>query len=458
MKVLICGAGQVGFGIAERLSAEENDVSIIDNSASLVQRVSDMLDVRGFVGHGSHPDVLDEAGARDADMIIAVTLHDEVNMVACQVAHSIFNIPTKIARIRAQSYLEPHWRDLFSREHMPIDVIISPEIEVGDMVLRRLSLPGAFETVSFGDGAISVVGVTCGEDCPVVDTPLSQLTELFPDLPAVVVAVVREGRLFVPHGADQMLAGDDAYFVAPNDQVERTLKIFGHDEQQARRVIIAGGGNVGLYVAKRLEELQSSTRLKLIETERERAVEIAEQLNRTVVLHGSALDEEILKEADVANADTMVALTNDDQVNILSCIMTNRLGCARSLCLLNNAGYTAMVRSLGIDASINPRGITVSRVLQHVRRGRIRAVHSIQNGAGEVIEAEALETSPLVGKPLREIDLPDGLRIGAILRDGEVLIPHGSTQIIAHDRVIIFATAENVHEVEQMFRVSLEFF
>ena len=458
MKVLICGAGQVGFGIAERLSAENNDVSIIDNSASMVQRVSDILDVRGFVGHGSQPDVLDEAGARDADMIIAVTLHDEVNMVACQVAHSLFNIPTKIARIRAQSYLEPHWHDLFSREHMPIDVIISPEIEVGEMVLRRLSLPGAFETVSFGDGAISVVGVSCEEDCPVVDTPLTQLTELFPDLPAVVIAVVRDGQLFVPHGGDHLIAGDDAYFVAPNDQVERTLNIFGHDEQQAARVIIAGGGNIGLYVANRLEELQSSTRLKLIESNRERAVEIAEQLNHTVVLHGSSLDEEVLKEADVSNADTMIALTNDDQVNILSCIMSDRLGCDRALCLLNNASYTAMVRSLGIEASINPRGITVSRVLEHVRRGRIRAVHSIQNGAGEIIEAEALDTSPLVGRPLREIDLPDGLRVGAILRDGEVRIPNGETEIKAHDRVVLFATAENVHEVEQMFRVSLEFF
>ncbi|MCG8558990.1 MAG: Trk system potassium transporter TrkA, partial [Hyphomicrobiales bacterium] len=222
MKVLICGAGQVGFGIAERLAAEDNDVSIIDNSSTLVQRVSDILDVRGFVGHGSHPDVLDEAGAREAELIIAVTLHDEVNMVACQVAHSLFDIPTKIARIRDQSYLESHWQDLFSRENMPIDVIISPEIEVGEMVLRRLSLPGAFETASFGDGAITVVGVSCEEDCPVVDTPLRQLTELFPDLPTVVVAVVRNGNLFVPHGDDQLLAGDDAYFVAREDQVERT--------------------------------------------------------------------------------------------------------------------------------------------------------------------------------------------------------------------------------------------
>jgi len=458
MKVLICGAGQVGFGIAERLAAEDNDVSIIDNTPELVQRVSDTLDVRGFVGHGSHPDVLDQAGAADADMIIAVTLHDEVNMVACQLAHSIFNIPTKIARVRAQSYLQPHWRHVFSRDHMPIDVIISPEIEVGDMVLRRLSLPGAFETVSFGDGAVTVVGVVCEEDCPVVDTPLKQLTELFPDLPAVVVAVHRDGRLFVPHGGDQLLAGDEAYFVARADQVERTLKIFGHDEKQARRVIIAGGGNIGLYVAKKLEMMDSRVRLKLIENDREQAVKIAEELNRSVVLHGSALDDEVLREADVANADTMVALTNDDQVNILACIMAERLGCDRSLCLLNSAGYSAIVRSLGIDADVNPRAITVSRVLQYVRRGRIRGVHSIQNGAGEMIEAEALETSPLVGQPLRELDLPDGFRIGAIVRGDEVVIPNGETQIQAHDQVIMFAMADNVREVEQMFRVSLEFF
>ncbi len=458
MKVLICGAGQVGFGIAERLAAEKNDVSVIDNSPELVRRISDLLDVQAFVGHGSHPEILDEAGARHADMIIAVTLYDEVNMVACQIAHSLFNIPTKIARVRAQSYLEPHWRDLFSRENMPIDVIISPEIEVGDMVLRRLSLPGAFETASFGDGAVSVVGVSCEDDCPIVDTPLTQLNELFPDLPAVVVAVLRDGKLFVPHGNDQLLVGDDTYFVARTDQVERTLSIFGHKEKRARRVVIAGGGNIGLYVANQLETLQERTQLKVIENDRSRAVYIADKLKNTVVLHGSSLDQEVLREAGIGNADTIVALTNDDQTNILSCVMANRLGCARTLTLLNSADYASIVRSLGIDAFINPRTITVSRVLQHVRRGRIRAVHSIQNGAGEVIEAEALETSPLVGQPLHDFELPEGLRIGAIIRNGHVLIPSGTTQIEAHDRVVIFATAEHVRDVEQLFRVSLDFF
>ncbi len=458
MKVLICGAGQVGFGIAERLSAEDIDVSVIDNAADLVQRVSDILDVRGFVGHGSHPDVLAQAGADDADMIIAVTRYDEVNMVACEVAHAVFNIPTKIARVRAQGYLQPHWRHMFSRDHLPIDVIISPEIEVGDMVLRRLSLPGAFETVSFAEGTVTAVGVVCEEDCPLIDTPLVQLTELFPDLAVVIVAVQREGRLFVPHGGDQLLAGDEVYFVARTDQVSRTLTIFGLDRKPAQRVVIAGGGNIGLYVATRLEELDNKTRIKLVETERERAVEIAEELKRSVVLHGSSLDEEILREADIGNADTMLALTNNDQANILTCVMAKRLGCERSLCLLNTAGYGSIVRSLGIDADVNPRTITVSRVLQHIRRGRIRGVHTIHNGAGEMIEAEALETSTLVGQPLRELELPPSMRIGAIVRDGEVSIPDGDTRIKAHDRVVIFATADTVKDVEHMFRVSLEFF
>ena len=458
MKVIICGAGQVGFGIAERLSAEANDVSVIDSSPQLIQTISDMLDVRGFVGHGSHPDVLDQVGGGDADMIIAVTLHDEVNMVACQVAHSLFKIPTKVARVRAQSYLREHWRDLFSRENMPIDVIISPEIEVGEMVLRRLALPGAFDVMSFAEGQIAIVGVTCEEECPVVDTPLAQLTELFPDLRSVVVGIVRDNRIFVPRSGDQMLVGDEVYFVAARDEVERTLSIFGHEEKQASRVIIAGGGNIGLFVARELEARGSRARAKIIEASRSRAIAIADDLSRTVVLHGSALDEEILREADVEQADTMVALTNDDQVNILSSVMAKRLGCQRALALINNAGYTSILRSLGIDAHVNPRAVTVSKILQHVRRGRIRGVHTVREGQAEVLEAEALDTSPLIGQPLREVALLDGMRIGAIYRQGKVIIPRGDTQINAHDRIVIFALADKVPQVEQMFRVSFEYF
>ncbi|MEL6374009.1 MAG: Trk system potassium transporter TrkA [Pseudomonadota bacterium] len=458
MKIIVCGAGQVGAGIGERLAAEGHDISIIDSSAELVQRVNDSLEVRALHGHGSHPQMIDEAGGRDADMIIAVTLHDEVNMMACQVAHSLFDIPVKIARVRAQTYLQREWASLFSRENMPIDFIISPEIEVGETVMRRLALPGAFETISFADGLVSAVGLSCGPECPIVDTPLRQLTELFPDLPSVIIAIVRDGRLFVPHGDDQLVVGDDAYFVAPVDQVPRTLKIFGHEEQQARRIVIAGGGNIGLYVAKTIEAREPSLRLKIIETNRGRAEEISEELSRTVVLNGSALSEDLLREADVQHADAIVALTNDDQANILACVLARQLGCERSLCLLNNASYASVIRSLGIDAQVNPRGITVSRVLQHVRRGRIRGVHSIHNGTGEIIEAEALETTPVVGKRIRDIVPSEGVRFGAIIRDGAVIIPTGTTELRARDRVVLFASAEHVREVEQMFRVGLEYF
>ena len=458
MRVIICGAGQVGYGIAERLAAEQNDVSVIDTSADLIRGVRDNLDVRGFVGHGSHPEVLQKAGAQEADMIIAVTLHDEVNMVACQVAHSLFNVPTKIARIRAQSYLQPHYMDLFSRDHLPIDVIISPEVEVGDMVLRRISLPGATDVVRFADSRILLVAIECLEDCPVVNTPLAQLSELFPDLTSTVVGVLRGERLFVPHSADQLVTGDLAYVVTSKDQVRRTLGLFGHEEQEATRMVIAGGGNIGLYVARALEQRQSRTRVKIIESTRERAVAIADELRRTVVLHGSALDQKVLLEADVQSADLMVALTNDDQVNILSSVMAKRLGCKSNLVLINNPTYHEFTRTLGIDAHVNPRNVTISRVLQHVRRGRIRAVHSVHRGAAEVIEAEALETSPLVGAPLRELELPDGMRIGAVYRDGEMITPSGSLRIKPRDRVVMFALEKAVKQVEQMFRVSLEFF
>jgi trk system potassium uptake protein TrkA len=458
MRIIICGAGQVGYGIAERLAAEKNDISIIDTSPELIQAVRDSLDVRGFVGHGAHPDVLEKAGAQQADMIIAVTLYDEVNIVACEVAHALFNVPMKVARIRSQSYLQPHYQDLFSRDHLPIDVIISPELEVGEMVLRRIALPGATDVVRFAENKIAMVAIECLEDCPVINTPLAQLSELFPDLPATVVGVTRNGKLFIPRSADQLVAGDLAYVVTTKDQVRRTLGLFGHEEQEATRIVIAGGGNIGLFVAKTIEKRQNRTKVKMIEHGRERSVAIADELRRTVVLNGSALDQKLLLEADIQEADLMIALTNNDQVNILSSVMAKRLGCKSNLALINNSSYLDITKSVGIDATVNPGTVTVSRILQHVRRGRIRAVHSIQRGAAEIIEAEALETSPLVGPFLRELDLPDGMRIGAVYRDGEVIKPSGSLRIKPKDRVVIFALAHAVKQVEQMFRVSLEFF
>lgn len=458
MKVIICGAGQVGLGIAERLASEGNDVSIIDSAPELVQRANDVLEVRAILGNGAHPDVLQRAGARDADMLIAVTLADEVNMIACQIANTIFETPVKIARVRAQSYLDRNWAKLFAPGGVAIDYIISPEIEVGNVVLRRLALPGAFETASFSDGRILAIGVNCGPECPVVDTPIRQLADLFPDLPASIVGIVRNGELVAATSDAQLQTGDDVYIIVPVDQVARTLKIFGHEETQARRIIIAGGGNIGLFVARAIEDREHNVRVKIIESRRERAIQIAENLQRTVVLNGDALSEDLLREADVTAAETLVAVTNNDQANILTSVLAKQLGCRRSLCLVNGTGYANMVRSFGIDAQVSPRLVTVSRILQYVRRGRIRAVHELHNGAAEIIEAEALETARLVGQPIRNLEISQGVRFGAIMRQGKLIRPVGDTELQPRDRVIVFSPAKNIREVEQLFRVSVDYF
>ncbi|MEL6872505.1 MAG: Trk system potassium transporter TrkA [Pseudomonadota bacterium] len=458
MKVIICGAGQVGLGIAERLAGEANDVSIIDSDAGLCARANERLEVRAIQGNGAHPDVLAAAGARDADMLIAVTLYDEVNMVACQVANTLFDIPTRIARIRAQTYLDKDWAKLFAAPGMAIDYVISPEIEVGTAVLRRLELPGAFETFSFADGNMTALGISCGPDCPVVDTTLTGLADLFPDLAAVVVAIIRNGEMHVARSRDRLKEGDDIYVVAPTESVSRVLKIFGHDETQARRIVIAGAGNIGFYVANALETNEPPMRAKLIEARRDRAESVAEQLSKTVVLHGSSLSEQLLREADVQSAETLVAITNDDQVNILTSVLAKQLGCERAICLANSPGYATIMRSFGIDAQVNPREITTSRILQFVRRGRIRGVHAVHNGRGELLEGEALETSSVIGQPIQSLDIPSGIRVAGVWRDGKPVKVRGDTELKPKDRVIMFARAELVRDVEKLFRVSPDYF
>lgn len=458
MRVIVSGAGQVGYGIAEKLSVEGIEVTVIDSDHALVQRVRDNLDARGVHGHGSHPDILAQAGAADADMLIAVTQVDEVNMTACQVAHSIFNVPVRIARIRAQGYLSTEWSNLFARDHLPIDVIISPEIEVGELILQRLAYPGASEIVTFEDEKVMVLAIDVQEDCAVIDTPLRHLTELFRNLQATVMGVRRDGEVLVLRSRESLIPGDQAIVAVPQEQVSRLLGLFNRDEQPPTKIVIAGAGNIGRYVASRLEQTDPSVSIRLIETNRAIAQVAAETMERSIVVFGDALQEDILQEVDVRDAEMFLGLTNDDETNILSCVLASELGCKANFALVNQPQYPRFARRLGVDSFINPRGVTVSKILRHVRRGRIRGVYSLFDGSAELIEAEALETSPLVGKPLRELDIADGIRIGAIIRGDKIIMPTGDCRIEAGDLVIVMALAERVRKVEQMFRVSIDFF
>ncbi|MDF1587165.1 Trk system potassium transporter TrkA [Marinimicrococcus flavescens] len=457
MKVIIAGAGQVGFNIARYLAAGANDVTIIDQRPDLVQKIGDSLDIQAVVGFASHPSTLERAGAEDADMLIAVTHVDEVNMVACQIAHSLFTVPTRIARIRQQDYLEGRWQDLFRRDHIPIDVVISPEVEVAKAIALRLDVPGALAVVPFAEDRVRMVAVRATPDTPIIDTPLRQLTYLFPDLHLVCVGISRNDSFFVPDGDDQILVDDEVYFVVDTAHIGRALPAFGREERISERVVIAGGGNIGLFLAGELERRHPGLSLKLVETNPQRAAFIADRLKRTVVLLGDARDSEILEEAGIATAESIVTVTNDDEVNIMTALLAKQHGCGRAMALVNNSAYDGLIRSIGIDVAINPRDTTISGILQHVRRGRIKAVHTIRNGVAEIFEAEALETSPLVGKPLREVRTP-GLMVGAIVREGKVITPRGDTVVKARDRVVVAARSEAVKKVEQLFAVRLDYF
>ncbi|MCV3270921.1 Trk system potassium transporter TrkA [Roseobacter sinensis] len=458
MKVIICGAGQVGWQIARHLSGERNDVTVVDNNPDLVRRATDTLDVQGIAGFASYPDVLERAGARDAEMVIAATYSDEVNMVTCQVAHSVFGINRKIARLRSQSYLNAIYSDLYRRDHMPIDVVISPEKEVATAALQRLSAPAAFDTEIFMNGQAHLMGITIEEECPVVNTPLRQLTDLFSTLRATVVGVRREGTLFAPEAKDQLFVGDDCYVFTHVDDIPRTLEIFGKKVAKQERVVLVGGGNVGLAVAQTLEARAKRVRAKVIEKNRICAEKAAEALERTIVLNGDGLDAGLLAEAGISRADAMLAITDDDKTNLLACVRAKAEGCPYTIALINDPTLVPLMSPLGIDAYINPRATTVSSILRHIRHGRVRAVYSIGDAEAEVIEAEVMSTSPLAGKRINEIDFPEGVLVGAVRKGDKVIRPLGTTRIDEGDVVAMFALAEDVPEVERLMQVSIDFF
>jgi trk system potassium uptake protein len=458
MKVIICGAGQVGWQIARHLSGELNDVTVVDNNTDLVRRATDTLDVQGIAGFASYPDVLARAGARDADMIIAATHSDEVNMVTCQVAHSVFGISRKIARLRSQSYLDAIYSDLYRRDHLPIDVVISPEREVAAAALQRLAAPAAFDTEVFMDGDAQLLGITLDEDCPVLNTPLRQLTDLFSTLRAVVVGIRREGRLFAPEHKDQLFAGDDAYLFVHRDDISRAMEIFGKKSSTQDRIVLVGGGNVGLSVALTLERRTKRVRTKIIEKNRKCAERAAEILERTIVLNGDGLDAALLAEAGIERADAMLAITDDDKTNMLACVRAKAEGCDYVIALINDPTLVPLMQPLGIDAYINPRATTVSSILRHIRHGRVRAVYSIGDAEAEVIEAEVMSTSPMAGRKINEIEFPEGALVGAVRKGKKIIRPLGDTLIEEGDVIAVFVLAKDVAQLEQLMQVSIDFF
>jgi trk system potassium uptake protein TrkA len=458
MKVIICGAGQVGWQIARHLSGEKNDVTVVDVNADLVRRATETLDVQGVVGHASHPDVLARAGARDADMIIAATHSDEVNMVCCQIAQSAFNVTRKIARIRAQAYLDTAYSDVYNLDRLAIDVVISPEREVAEAALQRLAAPATFDTEMFMGGRAQLLGIQLAEDCPVLNTPLRQLNELFATLRAIVVGVRRDGHLFAPDAGDQLLPEDQIYVFTNTEDVNRCLEIFGKKNQKQERVVIIGGGNVGLGVARALETRTDRTRAKIIEKNRATAERAADTLERTIVLYGDGMDMDLLMEASIDRADAVLAVTDDDKTNLLAAVRAKQAGCRLAIALVNDPTLAPLMAPLDIDAYINPRATTVSSILRHIRHGRVRGVYSIGDAEAELIEAQVMTTSPMSGRLVREIEFPEGVLVGAVMKGERVMKPTGDLRIDAGDVIALFAMAKDVPEVERLLQVSIDFF
>ena len=461
MNIIICGAGRVGFTIAKILSEQEHSITIIDQSSEDIQKIDESLDVKAIVGKATYPSILEKANASDADMIIAVTRNDEINMLICQIAFSIFNVQKKIARIRSQDYLNPKFTKVYNKENLPIDVIISPELEIAKSLQRKLEAPGALDNVPFANNKIRLLEILINEKCPLIDIKLKDLTKKFPKLDANIMGVIRNDKFYILKKNDVMLKDDKAYVVINAPQMKDTLDTFGHYEKISNKILIIGGGNIGFNLAKNLEETFESARVKIIEKEKDRAEFLASELNNTIVINGNGLDEEVLSEANLDEVETVLALTNDDEDNLMVSVLVeksnkdkNDINDKRTMALINKPNYSLLQSSLKIDDLIDPRMNTVSSILKHIHKGSIANAYSILNGEYEIIEAEIVETSELVNKELKNSNLPDEIRIGAVLRNEDVIIPRSNFIFKKEDRVVFLAKKDFIQVVENMFRIS----
>lgn len=457
MKIIILGAGQVGISTAEILAKEDNDITLIDNVASQVEGLQDRLDIRTIVGSASHPSVLEQAGGPDADLILAVTDQDEVNMAACQVAYTLFRTPKKIARIRSVEYLTH--TEIFSDDSIPVDVIISPEQLITQHVLHLIEYPGALQVVDFAGGKIQLVGLKAYHGGPLVGRELRTIREDLPTVEARVAAIYRHDRPIIPEGDTIIEPNDEVFIVAAAPHIPVVMSEFCPVEAPGQNIMLVGAGKIGLQLARTLE--QNNYQVKLIEHGAERARQVAEQLDATIVLRGDAADEDLMLQENIDAMDVFCSLTNDDEANILSAMLAKRLGAHRAMALINRSAYVDLIESSVLDVAISPSLITVGSLLTHVRRGDTIAVHSLRRGAAEAIETIAhgdATSSSVVGRRIEEISLPSGTRVGALLRNQEVIIPHHDTVIEAEDHVILFVIdKKHIRDVERLFQVKVTF-
>jgi trk system potassium uptake protein TrkA len=461
MNIIICGAGRVGYTIAKILSEQSHSITVIDQSSEDIQKIDESLDVKSIVGKATYPSILEKANASEADMIIAVTRNDEINMLICQISFSIFNVPKKIARIRSQDYLNPKFTKVYNKENLPIDVIISPEIEIAKSLQRKLEAPGTLDNVPFADNKIRLLEILINEKCSLKDIKLNELTKKFHKLNANIMGVIREDKFVMLKKTDIMIQDDRAYVIINASQMKETLSAFGHNEKISNKILIIGGGNIGFNLAKNLEESFDSARVKIIEKNKERAELIASELSNTIVINGDALDEEVLMEANIDEVQTVLALTNDDEDNLMVSVLVEKfakdnteLSDKRTMALINKPNYSLLKSSLKIDDFIDPRMNTVSSILKHIHKGTIENAYSILNGEYEIIEAEIIETSELINKELKNSNLPAEIRVGAILRGEEVIIPRSNFIFKKEDIVVLLAKKDFLNVVENMFRIS----
>lgn len=456
MKIIILGAGQVGSSLASELASEANDITVIDTDAVRLRDLSDRLDIRTVVGRGSFPTVLRHAGADDADMLIAVTSSDETNMIACQVAYTLFRTPTKIARIRESAYLTRG--GLFHNDAVPIDVLISPEQAVTTYIKRLIENPGALQVLDFAEGKVQLVAVRAYYGGPLVGQELRFLRQHMPGVETRVAAIFRKDRPIIPKGDTVIEADDEVFFVAATPDIRAVMSELRRLDRSNKRVLIAGGGNIGERLA---EAMETRYQVKIIEKNKSRADYLAQNLDRAVVLHGSASDKELLIEENIEEVDIFCAVTNDDEANIMSSMLAKRMGARKVMALINNPAYVDLVQGGEIDIAISPSQATIGTLLAHVRRGDIVNVHSLRRGAAEAIEAVAhgdSRSSKVVGRAIGEIDLPPGTTIGAIVRSDQVLIARDATVIESEDHVIMFVIdKKHIRDVERLFQVGLTF-